>query len=780
MRTSEKKAPLTSYPLLPLRGILVFPTMIIHLDVGRDKSIRALETAMLNDRVIMLATQKEAQTDNPCLDDIFAMGTVMHIKQLLKLPGGTIRILVEGLRRAKIQEFDDSGDYISVKVREYWEEDDFITPEVETLKRLIAEQFEQWVKNGKKIPPDTLFSVLGVEDAGKLADIIAGHLTLNIDDKQKLLNAVDLTERLNLLHDMLSRELEILEIEMKISQRVRKQVEKNQKEYYLREQIKAISKELGDKEDRAAEADEFRRRLEEGQLPDSVREKIAKEIDRLEKMPALTSESSVARTYIDTLLSLPWIALSEDNLDLRRAEKMLNEDHYGLGKVKERILEYLAVRSLTADMKGPILCLTGPPGVGKTSIAKSVARVMDRKFTRASLGGVRDEAEIRGHRRTYVGALPGRIIQGMRNCGFKNPVFLLDEIDKLNSDFRGDPSAALLEVLDPEQNNSFSDHYVELPFDLSKVFWIVTANTTHPVPKALLDRMEVISLPGYTEFEKKEIAARYLIPKQIKQHGLEGGLISIAEKTVIKIIREYTREAGVRELERNIAAVCRKAARQVLKRKDRRGVTVTAANLSKYLGVPKYKETDRRSDAEAGIATGLAWTNVGGEVLEVETSVIRGKGELRLTGQLGEVMKESAQAGYTYIRRRAQELNIPDDFYKKMDIHIHLPEGAIPKDGPSAGITMAVSMVSALTGRKAYADVAMTGEITLRGRVLSVGGIKEKMLAAHRHGVKRVVLPDANKKDLEDIPENVKKAIEFMPVSHMDEVLALALEDGNV
>ena len=771
----KKKIELKNYPLLPLRGILVFPTMIIHLDVGRDKSIKALETAMLQERMIMLATQKEAQTDTPKFKDIFEVGTIMQIKQLLKLPGGTIRILVEGLHRARIEEFDDNDDYISVKVEEYFE-DDIRTMEVETLKRLVFEQFEQWVKEGKKIPADTILSIMGVEEAGRLADIIAGHLTLNIEDKQKLLNAIDITDRLNLLYDMLGRELGILEIEKKISQRVRKQVEKNQKEYYLREQVKAINKELGDKDDKASEIEEFRRRMEEGELPEAVRGKIAKEIDRLEKMPAMTAESSVVRSYIDTLLALPWMVLSADNLDIENAEKILNEDHYSLGKVKERILEYLAVRVLTDDMKGSILCLVGPPGVGKTSIAKSIARAMDRKFTRASLGGVRDEAEIRGHRRTYVGALPGRIIQGMKNCGCKNPVFLLDEVDKMSGDFRGDPSSALLEVLDPEQNNTFSDHYVELPFDLSKVFWLVTANTTHPIPKPLLDRMEVISLPGYTEFEKKEIALRYLIPKQVKQHGLEGGRIAISEKAILRIICEYTREAGVRNLERSIAAVCRKAARMILKKKKRSKITVNISNLEKFLGVPKYLDADKRVEPEAGIATGLAWTSVGGEVLEVETSVTKGKGELMLTGQLGDVMKESARAGYTYIRSKSDDLKIAEDFYKDIDIHVHLPEGAIPKDGPSAGITMVASMVSALTGRKVYADVAMTGEITLRGRILPVGGIKEKVLAAHRYGVKRILLPTANKKDLEDIPDNVKQGIEFMPVKHMDEVLNLALE----
>lgn len=769
---------LKTYPLLPLRGILVFPTMIMHLDVGRDKSIKALDYAMEHDRKIMVVTQKEAQKDNPKFEDIYDIGTVMKIKQLLKLPGGTIRILVDGLKRAHIEEFDDSGDFISVKVIEY-PEDLTESVETQTLKRLITEKFEQWVKVGKKIPTESLLSTLGVEEPGKIADIIAGHLKLSVEEKHNLLSTFDVVERLNLLYELLTRELEVLEIEKKVSQRVRKQVEKSQKEYYLREQVKAINKELGDKDDKLSDITEFRERLKKAKLPKEANEKVSKEIDRLEKMPSMTSESAVSRTYIDTMLSLPWLKETKDSKDIIKAEEILNEDHYGLEKVKERILEHLAVRTLTNEMKGPILCLVGPPGVGKTSIAKSIARAMNRKFARASLGGVRDEAEIRGHRRTYVGALPGRIIQGMRNSGYKNPVFLLDEVDKMSNDFRGDPSAALLEVLDPEQNSSFSDHYVEVPFDLSKVFWLVTANTTQTIPKPLLDRMEVISLPGYTQYEKKEIAIRYLIPKQEKLHGLEG-LISISENAVNKIIREYTRESGVRTLERNIAAVCRKAARKILLKKKRSRVTVTATNLESYLGIPKYHETDKRLEDEAGVVTGLAWTSVGGEVLEVETSVTEGKGELSLTGQLGDVMKESARAGYTYIRSKVDELKIDKNFYKDLDVHIHVPEGAIPKDGPSAGITMATSMISALTGRKVAADIAMTGEITLRGRVLPVGGIKEKVLAAHRYGVKRVVLPNANKRDLEDVPESIKKSMEFLPVSHMDEVLKLALEQEHV
>ena len=760
-------------PLLPLRGILVFPYMIIHLDVGREKSISALEEAMVQDRLIMLATQKDAQNDTPQPEDIFSVGTVAEIKQLLKLPGGTIRVLVEGLYRGEIEEFISFEPYYQVQISEFTEAEPK-TPEVEALTRTAINQFEQWVKLSKKIPPETLVSVVVVEEPGRLTDLIASHLSLKIEDKQTLLEAVGITERLERLCEILGREMEILELEKKIHVRVRKQMEKTQKEYYLREQLKAIQKELGEKDERTAEVEEYRQRLKEQNLPKEVAEKINKEIDRLEKMPPMVAESGVIRTYLDWLLTLPWSTETNDRLDISVAEDILDEDHYGLEKVKERILEYLSIRKLTEKMKGPILCLVGPPGVGKTSLAKSIARAMERKFVRVSLGGVRDEAEIRGHRRTYVGALPGRIIQGMRTVGSKNPVFLLDEIDKMSADFRGDPSSALLEVLDPEQNNTFSDHYIELPYDLSRVLWVVTANVMHNIPRPLLDRMEVITIAGYTEEEKVEIAKRYLIPKQTADHGLTAKQISFSEGTIQKVIRDYTREAGVRNLERNIANLCRKAARRIVQDQGP-VIKITAQNLHTFLGAPKYRHAQAEQTSQVGVATGLAWTEVGGDVLAVEISTMKGKGKLTLTGQLGDVMQESAQAGFSYIRSRAKELGIEEDFHEKLDIHIHLPEGAIPKDGPSAGITMATAVASALTGKPVRSDVAMTGEITLRGRVLPVGGIKEKVLAAHRAGIKKVMLPKENKRDIDEIPANVKRSLEFVLVEHMDEVLQTAM-----
>lgn len=760
-------------PLLPLRGILVFPYMIIHLDVGREKSISALEEAMVNDRLIMLAAQKDAQNDAPSPEEIFNVGTVAEIKQLLKLPGGTIRVLVEGLHRAEIIQYNDLEAYYQVEINEFSEEEERTT-EIEALTRNAINQFEQWVKFSKKIPPETLISVIAVEEPGRLADLIASHLSLKIEDKQALLDKINVEERLETLCEILGREMEILELEKKINVRVRKQMEKTQKEYYLREQLKAIQKELGEKDDRTAEIDEYREKIKDQDFPPEVLERINKEIDRLGKMPPMVAESAVIRTYLDCLLALPWSTETTDMLDINIAEKILNEDHYGLEKVKERILEYLSIRKLTESMKGPILCLVGPPGVGKTSLARSIAKAMDRKFVRVSLGGVRDEAEIRGHRRTYVGALPGRIIQGMRTAGSKNPVFLLDEIDKMSADFRGDPSAALLEVLDPEQNNTFSDHYVEVPFDLSRVLWVITANVMHSIPRPLLDRIEVIHIPGYTEEEKVQIAKRYLITKQIGDHGLHEKQIVFAEGILQKIISEYTREAGVRGLERNIATLCRKVARQIVQEK-RKHVKITAQNIHTYLGAAKYRHKQAERQAQVGVSTGLAWTEVGGDVLPIEVSVMKGKGKLILTGQLGEVMRESAQAGFSYIRTRVDELKIDSEFQEKTDIHIHLPEGAIPKDGPSAGISMSTAVVSALTGKPVRSDVAMTGEITLRGRVLPVGGIKEKVLAAHRVGIKTIIMPKENKRDLDEIPANVRKNLEFVLVEHMDEVLQTAL-----
>ncbi|WP_319402615.1 endopeptidase La [uncultured Anaeromusa sp.] len=760
-------------PLLPLRGILVFPYMIIHLDVGREKSVKALEAAMLAERQIVLATQMDAQIDTPTPEEIYRCGTVAEIKQLLKLPGGTIRVLVEGLRRARIESYLDTEEFFQVEVSEAVE-DVQATPAVEAYKRNMVEAFEKWAKLSKKIPPETLVSVLSINESGRLADLIASHLALKLEDKQMLLEALDVEERLEKLCDILARELEILELEKKISGQVRKQMEKTQKEYYLREQMKAIQKELGDKDERMAEVEEYRRRLAALELPKETADKIAKEIDRLEKMPSMTAETAVLRNYLDWVLVLPWKEETEDLLDITAAETILNEDHYGLEKVKERILEYLSVRQLTESMKGPILCLVGPPGVGKTSLARSVARSLGRKFVRISLGGVRDEAEIRGHRRTYVGALPGRIIQGMRTAGSKNPVFLLDEIDKMNADFRGDPSSALLEVLDPEQNNTFSDHYVELPFDLSKVLWMVTANVLHSIPRPLLDRMEVIHLAGYTEEEKLEIAKQYLLSKQLKENGLKPSKLNVPEKVLVRLIREYTREAGVRGLERTIATLCRKAARQIVQNR-KKSIRVTEKNLETYMGIPRFRQSPAEKKNQIGVSTGLAWTEVGGDVLPVEVSVLNGKGALLLTGKLGEVMRESAQAGVSYIRSRVEELGIDEEFHAKKDLHIHLPEGAIPKDGPSAGITMATAVISALTGRAVRGDLAMTGEITLRGRVLPVGGVKEKVLAAHRLGIRTIILPKENRRDLEDIPADIRKELRFVEVEHMDEVLKEAL-----
>lgn len=760
-------------PLLPLRGILVFPYMVIHLDVGRTKSVQAVEEAMIQDKLIFLTTQKEAQTDEPGEDDIFQIGTVAEVKQLLKLPGGTIRVLVEGIARAKVRRFIFEEPYFQVEIEQY-SEDFQKNSEIEALMRSLVYQFEQYVKLSKRISPETVVSVVNLEEPGRLADVTASHLTLRIDEKQDILEAVDIVKRLEKLCSIVARELEIVELERKINIRVRKQMEKTQKEYYLREQMKAIQKELGEKDERMAEGEELREKIAEAKFPKDVEEKALKEVERLEKMPPMAAEATVVRNYLDWLISLPWNKGTRDRLDLKAADKILEEDHYGLHTVKERILEYLAIRKLAKKMKGPIICFVGPPGVGKTSLGRSIARALERKFIRMSLGGVRDEAEIRGHRRTYVGAMPGRIIQGIRQAGSKNPVFLLDEVDKMSMDFRGDPSAALLEVLDPEQNNTFSDHYIEAPFDLSNVMFITTANIQQNIPRPLQDRMEIIHLSGYTEEEKLQIAIRHLLPKQIKEHGLSKEMLRISENTIRKIIREYTRESGVRNLERQIAAICRKTARQVVTDKIK-GIHVTILNLNQFLGTARFRYGVAELDDQVGVATGLAWTEVGGDTLAIEVTVYKGTGKLTLTGKLGDVMKESAQAGYSYIRSRAGELNIDEDSYDKLDIHIHIPEGAIPKDGPSAGISMASALASAITGRKVRHDVAMTGEITLRGRVLPVGGIKEKVLAAHRAGIKTIILPSDNKKDLDEIPKKVKDKIKFILVDHMDQVLESAL-----
>ncbi|WP_223068240.1 endopeptidase La [Paenibacillus caui] len=761
------------FPLLPLRGILVYPSMVLHLDVGREKSVKALDKAMVEDNLILLCSQAEVNIEEPTQEDIFRIGTVAKVRQMLKLPNGTIRVLVEGMERAEIMEYLDNEDFYEVIAKERPEEDTS-DPEVDALMRTLLAQFEHYINLSKKVTPETLAAVSDIEEPGRLADVITSHLSLKIKEKQEILETIDVRARLEKLLDILNNEREVLELERKINQRVKKQMEKTQKEYYLREQMKAIQKELGDKEGRAGEAEELRTQMEDKNLPGKVREKVAKEIDRLEKMPASSAEGGIIRNYVDWLLSLPWSEKTEDDLDLDKAEAVLDKDHYGLDKPKERVLEYLAVQKLVKKLKGPILCLVGPPGVGKTSLARSIARSLGRQFVRISLGGVRDEAEIRGHRRTYVGAMPGRIIQGMKTAGTMNPVFLLDEIDKMASDFRGDPSAALLEVLDPEQNNTFSDHFIELPFDLSNVMFVTTANAVHNIPRPLLDRMELLNIPGYTELEKLEIAERYLLPKQQKEHGLSPEQLQIGKDALMTTIREYTRESGVRNLEQQIAALCRKAAKSIVADPERT-ISIEPADIKEYLGIPRFRYGVAELEDQIGTVTGLAWTEVGGETLVIEVTVVPGSGKLTLTGKLGDVMKESAQAAFSYTRSKVKELGIPEDFHEKNDIHIHIPEGAIPKDGPSAGITIATALISALTNRYVSKDIAMTGEITLRGRVLPIGGLKEKSLAAHRAGYKKILLPKDNERDLKDIPESVKNDVVFVPVSHMDQVLEHAL-----
>ena len=766
-------AELRTLPLLPLRGMMVFPYMMIHLDVGRERSMAALEQAMVEDREIVLTAQIDAEVDSPVLEDLYKVGTVAEIRQLIKMPGDTVRVLVEGKYRAVVRDYRETEHYAEVDIEECKDAID-TSMDMEALNRAVVHQFEEWVKLSKKIPPETLVSVAIIDDAGRLADLIASHLNLKLETRQELLAAIDIKTRLEKLYEVLTRELEILQLEQKIGRQVRKQMDKIQKEYYLREQIKAIRQELGEKEGKTEEIEEGRKRIAEGNYPEDVKKTIEKELNRLDGMSNMNAETSVIRNYVDWLLDLPWNTESEDNIDIAGAQKVLDHDHYGLKKVKDRILDYLAVHQLAKDKSAPILCLVGPPGVGKTSLAASVARATGRKFIRASLGGIRDEAEIRGHRRTYVGAMPGRIIEGIRDAGAKNPVFLLDEVDKLSADYHGDPSAALLEVLDPAQNSTFSDHFIELPFDLSKVLWIVTANNLNNIPRALRDRMEIITLSSYTEIEKLEIAKRYLTTRQRDENGLTTRDIHFGAGVLAKIIEDYTRESGVRELERIIGQVCRKAARKIVEGGEK-PIRVTRKNLTDFLGKAKFLDTKANKKPEVGVVTGMAWTEVGGTILPTEASVLKGKGKLILTGQLGDVMQESAQAGLTYIRSRSEKLNLPDDFYEKDDIHIHLPEGAIPKDGPSAGITMATAMISALTNRKVRSDVAMTGEITLRGSVLPIGGLKEKVLAAYREGMKTIILPKQNERDIEDIPESVREKLEFVPVESMDEVLKTAL-----
>ncbi|MBX7002097.1 endopeptidase La [Bacillus altitudinis] len=760
-------------PLLPLRGLLVYPTMVLHLDVGREKSVQALEQAMMNDHMIFLATQREISIDEPGEEEIFKVGTYTKIKQMLKLPNGTIRVLVEGLNRAQIESYMELEDYTSVDIKELTEEE-LKDAEAEALMRTLLDHFDQYIKISKKISAETYATVTDIEEPGRMADIVASHLPLKLKDKQEVLETVDVKKRLNRVISLIHNEKEVLEIEKKIGQRVKRSMERTQKEYYLREQMKAIQKELGDKEGKTGEVSTLMAKIEESGMPDSVRETALKELNRYEKIPSSSAESSVIRNYIDWLINLPWGTYTEDRLDLKLASEILDDEHHGLEKVKERVLEYLAVQKLTNSLKGPILCLAGPPGVGKTSLAKSIAKSLDRKFIRISLGGVRDESEIRGHRRTYVGAMPGRIIRGMSKAGTMNPVFLLDEIDKMSSDFRGDPSSAMLEVLDPEQNHNFSDHYIEETFDLSQVLFIATANNLATIPGPLRDRMEIITIAGYTEVEKAEIVKDHLLPKQLKEHGLKKGNLQLREAAIYDMIRYYTREAGVRGLERQLAAICRKAARAIVA-EDRKRITVTEKNLSEFLGKRLYRYGQAETTDQIGVVTGLAYTTVGGDTLSIEVSLSPGKGKLLLTGKLGDVMRESAQAAFSYVRSKADELNIDPQFNEKHDIHIHVPEGAVPKDGPSAGITIATALVSALTGRPVSKEVGMTGEITLRGRVLPIGGLKEKALGAHRAGLKTIILPKDNEKDIDDIPESVREGLTFIPVSHLDEVLEKAL-----
>jgi len=761
------------YPLIPLRGMLVFPSTIVPLEVGRHRSVSALDEAMSQDRFVVLATQRETRVDEPGPEDIFPMGTIAEIKQMARLPGGNLRAVVEGLGRCEILEYITMDPHMRVTVREFpdtVEHDD----EIEALVRTVQEQYEKLVKMSKKVPAEALIAVSSVHDPGKLADTVGAQMALKLEDKQALLQETRVKARLEKVMEFINREIELIELEKRISGRVKKQIERTQKEFYLREQMKAIQKELGDRDDKGGEAAEFRQKIQEARLPQEVEEKALKEVDRLEKMPAMAAEAVVVRTYLEWIVSLPWSIETDDRLDINEAERILNEDHYGLDKVKERVLEYLAVRQLVKSMKGPILCLVGPPGVGKTSLAKSVARALGRKFARISLGGVRDEAEIRGHRRTYVGALPGRILHGMRQAGSKNPVFLMDEIDKLTSDFRGDPAAALLEVLDPEQNVAFSDHYLEMPFDLSKVMFITTANSTHNIPKALLDRMETIFLPGYTEEEKIQIGRLFLLPKQMKEHGLSGLNLEVSDNAIKEIARRYTREAGVRNLERELATICRKVAKELVKG-EAEAVRVNKTNLARYLGVPRYRYGTAEKKDEIGIATGVAVTDTGGDLMPIEVTLMMGKGNLMLTGKLGDVMKESAQAAFSYVRSRAHDLGVDEGFHEKYDVHIHVPEGAIPKDGPSAGIAIASALASALTGIPVRHDVAMTGEVTLRGRVLPVGGVKEKALAVFRAGIRTMILPEDNRKDVDEVPRNVTRRMRFIFVDHMDEVLKVAM-----
>ncbi|UTV26926.1 endopeptidase La [Photobacterium atrarenae] len=762
-------------PVLPLRDVVVYPHMVIPLFVGRDKSIRCLESAMDDNKQILLVAQKEAATDEPAIEDLYSVGTVATILQLLKLPDGTVKVLVEGQQRAKVNNLRD--DEFFVADAEFLMTQEMDEREQEVLVRTAINQFEGFIKLNKKIPPEVLTSLNGIDEAARLADTIAAHMPLKLADKQKVLEIIDITERLEFLMAMMESEIDLLQVEKRIRGRVKKQMEKSQREYYLNEQMKAIQKELGELDDAPDEFESLKKKIEESKMPAEAREKTEQELQKLKMMSPMSAEATVVRGYIDWMLSVPWHKRSKVKKNLAKAEEVLNADHYGLERVKERILEYLAVQSRINKLKGPILCLVGPPGVGKTSLGQSIAAATGRKYVRMALGGVRDEAEIRGHRRTYIGSMPGKLIQKMAKVGVKNPLFLLDEIDKMSSDMRGDPSSALLEVLDPEQNNAFNDHYLEVDYDLSDVMFVATSNSMN-IPGPLLDRMEVIRLSGYTEDEKLNIAKRHLLEKQIKRNGLKVGEIEVDDSALIGIIRYYTREAGVRSLEREISKLCRKAVKEILLKPELKQVTITQENLKDYLGVQRFDYGKAEENNRIGQVTGLAWTEVGGDLLTIETESMPGKGKLTYTGSLGDVMQESIQAALTVVRSRAERLGVDKDFYEKRDIHVHVPEGATPKDGPSAGIAMCTALVSSLTGNPVRGDVAMTGEITLRGEVLPIGGLKEKLLAAHRGGIKTVLIPKENERDLEEIPDNVIADLEVRPVRWIDEVLTVALQNN--
>ena len=763
-------------PVLPLRDVVVYPHMVIPLFVGREKSIRCLEAAMEQDKKVLLVAQKDASTDEPTVEEIFSVGTVANILQMLKLPDGTVKVLVEGGQRARLERMIDDKDFF-VGEAQYIASAPIEEKDQDVLVRSAIGQFEGYIKLNKKIPPEVLTSISAIDDAARLADTMAAHMPLKLEDKQKVLEIASVSERIEFLMAMMESEIDLLQVEKRIRSRVKKQMEKSQREYYLNEQMKAIQKELGELEDSPDEFEALNRKIEEAGMPEDAREKAQAELAKLKMMSPMSAEATVVRSYVDWMVQVPWKARSKVKKDLAKAQEVLDSDHYGLDKVKDRILEYLAVQARVNKLKGPILCLVGPPGVGKTSLGQSIAKATGRKYVRMALGGVRDEAEIRGHRRTYIGSMPGKLIQKMAKVGVKNPLFLLDEIDKMSSDMRGDPASALLEVLDPEQNSSFNDHYLEVDYDLSDVMFVATSNSMN-IPGPLLDRMEVIRLSGYTEDEKLNIAKQHLLAKQIQRNGLKESEITIEDSALIGVIRYYTREAGVRSLEREISKICRKAVKRILLDKSIKHVLVNQENLKEFLGVQRFDYGKATDQNQVGQVCGLAWTEVGGDLLTIETTNMPGKGKLTYTGSLGDVMQESIQAAMTVVRARAEKLRINADFYEKRDIHVHVPEGATPKDGPSAGIAMCTALVSSLTGNPVRADVAMTGEITLRGEVLPIGGLKEKLLAAHRGGIKRVLIPKENERDLEEIPDNVKQDLEIYPVRWIDEVLALALQDN--